>query len=81
MTMLEIPVIPVVVPLVQVAHVADGVGMQLGQRLLHLLVFLPKDLACRDRVDKQLTDDGQIGCSAIAGGAVIALVRLIFVLW
>ena len=81
MTMLEIPVIPVVVPLVQVAHVADGVGMQLGQCLFHLLVLLAKDLACGDGVDKEFADDGEIGCSAIAGGAVIALVRLIFILW
>ena len=79
--MLEIPVIPVVIPFVQIAHVADGVGVQLGQCLLHLLVLFTKDLSCGDGVDKQFTDDSQIGSTAITGGAVIALIRLIFVLW
>ena len=34
MTVLEVPVVPVVVPLVDVAHVPDGVGVQAGERLL-----------------------------------------------
>ena len=80
MAMLEIPVVPVVVPLVQVAHVADSVGVQLSQGLLHLLILQSKHLACSNGVDKQFADNGQIGCTTVAGSAVIALIGLILVL-
>ena len=78
--MLEIPVVPVVVPLVQVAHMADGVGVQLGQGLLHLFILLSENLTSSDGVDKQFADDSQVGSTAIACCAVIALVSLILVL-
>ena len=81
MAMLEIPVIPIIIPLIQVAHVSDGIGMKFSQCLLHLLIFLSKNLACSNGIDKEFTDDGQIGSTAIASSSMIALVRFIFVFW
>ena len=78
--MLEVPVVPIVVPLVDVAHVADRIRMQTSQSLLYLLILLPKDLTCSDGIDKQFADDGKIGGTAITGCAVIALICLILVL-
>ena len=78
--MLEIPVIPIVVPLVEIAHVADGIGVQTSQSLFHLLIPLTKDLTCGNGVDKQFADNGKIGSSAITSSAVIAFVCLVFVL-
>ena len=80
MTVLEIPVVPVVVPFVQVTHVSDGVGVQTGKGFLHGLVFLTQDLAGCDGVDKEFADDGEVGGTAIAGHTVIAFIRLILIL-
>ena len=80
MTMLEIPVVPVVVPFVDVAHVSDGVGMQAGEGLLHLLVPFAQHLTGSDGVDEELADDGHISCATIASHTMIAFVRLILIL-
>ena len=79
-TVLEVPVVPVVVPLVDIAHVSDGVGMQTGKGLLHLFVFLSKNLTGSDGVDKEFAYDGHVCCAAIAGHTVIALIGLVFIL-
>ena len=79
-TMLEVPVVPVVVPFVQVAHVADGVGMESGEGLFHLTVLFAKHLAGCNGVDEEFPDDGQVGSTAIAGGSVIAFIRLVLIL-
>ena len=39
-TVLEVSVVPVVVPFVQVSHVSDGIGVQVGERFLDVLVSL-----------------------------------------
>ena len=79
MPMLEIPVIPVVIPFVQITHMSDGIGMQSGECLLNSFILLTKDLTCGDGIDEQLADDGKVGSAAIAGHAVIAFVCLVFV--
>ena len=79
-TVLEVPVIPVIVPLIQIPHVSDGVGVQPCEGLFHVFVFLPEQFSRSDGVRQQFTDDGEVCRTAVAGGAVVALVRLVFVL-
>ena len=58
MAMLEVPIVPVIIPFVQITHVSDGIGMQSGEGLLDSLILLTKDLTCGDGIDEQFADDG-----------------------
>ena len=78
-TVLGVPVAPVVVPLVQIAALADGIGVQAGERPLVGCHGVAAHTPCYTDVLQQLTDDGQIGSTAIAGDAVIAIVRNVFI--
>ena len=40
MAVMGIPVVPVIVPFVEVTHMSDGVGVQAGEGFLHRFVFL-----------------------------------------
>ena len=80
MTVFEIPVIPVVIPLVQVAHMTDGIGMEMFHSLFidsgHITAYRTGGL----RVQQQLADNGQISRSPIAGHPMIPLIGDILVL-
>ena len=83
MAVVRVVVAPVVVPLVQVALLADGVGVQAWQRGGYLghhgrgVVQLGGGL---QRVLEQLADDGHVGGRAIAGHAVVVLVVDVLIL-
>ena len=80
-TMLRVIVLPVMVPLVQVAVLANSVGAE----------FFQGRLVCSDRITahttgcanilQQFADDGEVGSTTVAGDTMITFVRLILVLW
>ena len=80
-TMLEIPVIPIVIPFIDITHVTNGIRVQTGEGFLYLFVLLAQNLACSDGVDEEFADNRQIGRAAISGHAVIAFVCIVFILW
>ena len=82
MSVVWVVVAPVVIPLVQVAFVADGVGVQARQGIGHLadgFVFITHNAGSLECVDEQLAYNGHIGSAAIAGHAVVAFVCDVFV--
>ena len=78
--MLRVPVLPVVVPLVQVAVLADSVGVQTLEGSLVSRDVIATDGTGRAGVRQQLANDGKVGRSAVSGDAVIAFIGDVFVL-
>ena len=81
MAVVDVGIIPVVIPFVEVAVLPYGVRMELLKLFGNLLreVILNAEYISRGKnVDKELADDGEIGRSAIAGGTLIAFIGDIF---
>ena len=58
MAVLRVVVVPVVVPLVQVAVMSDGIGVQFSKCYLYLPILLAHHLASSNSVDEELADNG-----------------------
>lgn len=81
MAVVDVGIIPVVIPFVEVAVLPYGVRMELLKLFGNLLreVILNVEYISRGKnVDKELADDGKVGRSAIAGGTLIAFIGDIF---
>ena len=87
MPVVRVFVVPVVVPLVQVTVLSNGVRVQCRKWQQHDARSVARSKAivgylhhCLNGVDHQFTDDGQVSRRAIAGDAMVAFFREIFVL-
>ena len=65
MAVTGIPVVPVVVPLVEITSTSDRVGMQPFQGRPYPFVGFSQNLFCRKGIEKKLTDDGEVGGSTV----------------
>ena len=84
MAVFRVSVLPVIIPLVEVAVLANGIGMQAVYLVLfHLkdVVRLANDTMCLQDIGFQFADNGEIGSTTIAGNTMITLVGDILILW
>ena len=72
---MEVLVVPVVVPLVEVSAVSDGVGVKPVKSILQRVTqrFVgAKRACCLQSIGEQLADDSQVGRTTIHGCALIS---------
>ena len=81
MTVLRVPVTPVVIPFVQVTFLANRVRVQFCQYFFIGTDGLVAEDTGNTYVLQQLADDGEVSSTSIACHTMIALVGDIFILW
>ena len=82
--MLPIQIVPVVVPLLQIASFAYLIGVQAIDGILQgclIGVVDVKSLSSLDGVSEEFVNDGQIGSSSIERATLIAFICDILSLW
>lgn len=82
--MLPIQIVPVVVPLLQIASFAYLIGVQAIDGILQGCLIGEVDVksfSSLDGVSEELAYDGEVGCSTIEGTTLIAFICDVLSLW